>query len=305
MLKFSNYVPPMKEELEHQVLAIDTWNRELRLPAFFYNYFMDTFMLPAYTCDPMAPQDFEYPGLGSTNACYCNNGDYHTMPTINFEVRNKDLQFDIDPSMYMFLPYINYTQPMSLCILGVSSTKFKLEQDYQYAALGQRQMATFPFFAVYDRVANTVTAELGGASTMGGDDKVGIHVFASAIILTGLVVMLIYLIALRHLRLKAEEWLEKNADILFNHAKNLKTEDEIIDALVEHKDCEKVIQNPNHLMTPRNQIKSEFDRECGQPLVGQDEDQAKLSPISDRRSGASASPKMILPTKQFSNDPGE
>lgn len=234
MLKFSNYIPPMKEELQQQVLAVDTWNRELRLPYFFYNYFMDTFMLPAYTCDPLRPQDLEYPGLGKTSACYCNNGDYHSMPTINFEVRDKDMQFDIDPSMYMFLPYLNYTQPMSLCILGVSSTVRKLDQDYQYAALGQRQMASFPFFTVYDREKNTVTAELGGATMMGGEDKVGIHVFATSIILTGLVVMLVYLITLRHLRLKAEEWLEKNHDVIFNHAKNLKTENEIIDSLVEH-----------------------------------------------------------------------
>lgn len=51
MLKVQDYIPPMKEELAEQYMAIDTWNRELKLPKFFYDYFMETFMVPAYTCD--------------------------------------------------------------------------------------------------------------------------------------------------------------------------------------------------------------------------------------------------------------
>lgn len=51
MLKIEDYVPPMKEELNDSVLAIDTWNRETLLPPFFYKYFTETFMIPAYTCD--------------------------------------------------------------------------------------------------------------------------------------------------------------------------------------------------------------------------------------------------------------
>ena len=60
---------------------------------------MDTFMLPAYTCDPMEPKDLAYPGkLTGTYACYCNNGDYHAMPTINVELSNIGYQYDISPS---------------------------------------------------------------------------------------------------------------------------------------------------------------------------------------------------------------
>lgn len=55
LLKVANYIPPMTEELDNQILAIDTWRRETRLPPFFYDYFMDTFMMPAYTCDKMRP----------------------------------------------------------------------------------------------------------------------------------------------------------------------------------------------------------------------------------------------------------
>ena len=51
MLKIQDYVPPMKQELEQQVMTIDTWQRGTLLPDFFYEYFTDTFMIPAYTCD--------------------------------------------------------------------------------------------------------------------------------------------------------------------------------------------------------------------------------------------------------------
>lgn len=79
----------MKEELNQQYIGLDTWNRELQLPEFFFNYFMETFMIPAYTCDKMQKKDLHYPGMTDTYACYCNNGDYHTMPQINFEVATK------------------------------------------------------------------------------------------------------------------------------------------------------------------------------------------------------------------------
>jgi len=89
LLKIQNYVPPMKDELNEQWLSVDTWKRETQLPKFFYDYFMKTFMVPAYTCDPMEAKDLAYPSLPNTHSCYCNNGDYHTMPSINFEVTDK------------------------------------------------------------------------------------------------------------------------------------------------------------------------------------------------------------------------
>lgn len=89
MLKIQNYVPPMREELDQQYLAVDTWNRGTLLPQFFYQYFIDTFMIKAYTCDELTNEEQKYPGLSVTYSCYCNNGDYHTMPDINFEVRGE------------------------------------------------------------------------------------------------------------------------------------------------------------------------------------------------------------------------
>ena len=122
LLKINNYVPPAKEELEETMMAVDTWHRGTQFPPYFNDYFHDTFMIPAYTCDQLSDPKDQYPGFKRSFSCYCNNGDYHTMPTINMEVRNKGFQYDMGPSDYMFLPYINYTQPMSLCMLSVMPT---------------------------------------------------------------------------------------------------------------------------------------------------------------------------------------
>ena len=97
LLKIQNYVPPMKEELQKQVMALNTWNRETLLPEFFFKYFMDTFMIPAYTCDKMLASDLAYPGLSNTYSCFCNNGDYHTMPEINLQVTGDNFQYDMQP----------------------------------------------------------------------------------------------------------------------------------------------------------------------------------------------------------------
>ena len=58
MLEINTYIPPMKEELDFTMLALDTWNRETQLPSFFFDYFMSTFMIPAYTCDKLVQPEF-------------------------------------------------------------------------------------------------------------------------------------------------------------------------------------------------------------------------------------------------------
>ena len=161
--KVANYVFPSKEQRDAQGLVIDTWNRYVTLPDFYYNFFMEVFMIPAYTCDKMSPKDLAYPGFNNTYSCYCNNGDYHTMPPINFEMTGRHFQYDMDPSAYMFLPYLNYTQPMSLCLLSIQKSPDRLLDGNEYISLGQRAMATFPFYAIFDRENNTITMELGNA----------------------------------------------------------------------------------------------------------------------------------------------
>ena len=201
MEKVSNYIPPIKQELQAQALVIDTWNRATTLPSFYWRFFMETFMVPAYTCDKMEAKDMSYPGMQDTYSCYCNNGDYHTMPSINFEITDQNYQFNLDPSGYMFLPYINYTQPMSLCILGLDESPTTLPDGTEYIGLGQRALATFPFYAVFDRETNRVAMELGNAQDLGGEKEMGLQLAASAIIVIGLLVLLGYLIYLRKTRI--------------------------------------------------------------------------------------------------------
>lgn len=244
MLKIQNYVPPMKEELENQNLEINTWYRETQLPSFFYNYFIQTFMIQAYTCDELSKEEETYPGMSTTYSCYCNNGDYHTMPDINLEITKQNYQFDMGPAEYMFLPYLNYTVPMSLCILGVDSAYPVTSIDgSDYASFGQRALSTFPFYAVYDMDDLSVQLAIGGSTTNEGNGTLGVQIAISIAIVVVLFVMLVYLIYLRRNRIKAEEWLEQHKNTLFSHAANLKTEEEILEALVKSKELQDLLQN--------------------------------------------------------------
>lgn len=73
----------------------------------------------------------------------------------------------------MFLPYINYTQPMSLCILSIEESPDRLLSGNEYISLGQRALATFPFYAIFDRVQNSIQMEIGNASDLGGTHEKG------------------------------------------------------------------------------------------------------------------------------------
>ena len=58
--------------------------------------------------------------------------------------------------------------------------------------------------------------------------------------------MLVYLIYLRRNRIKAEEWLEQHKNTLFSHSANLKTEEEILEALVKSKELQDLLQERNN-----------------------------------------------------------
>ena len=46
------------------------------------------------------------------------------MPTINFELIEHNVQYDMDPQDYMLMPYINYNDPiMSQCIFAIDGYK--------------------------------------------------------------------------------------------------------------------------------------------------------------------------------------
>ena len=117
---------------------------------------------------------------------------------------------------------------MSLCVLGLQKSPDTLADGIEYISLGQRSLATFPFYAVYDRAANQVAMELGAAIDSKSKHEMSWQLTISAIIVLGLLCILAYLIYLRRSRLQAEEWLETNHHVLFSHGKNLKSEEAIL-----------------------------------------------------------------------------
>ena len=173
--------------------------------------------------------------MSKVYSCYCNNGDYHQMPDLNFEVIDRKFQYDMAASQYMFLPYINYTQPMSLCLLGLSELT-EYVGDSEIVAFGQRALSSFPFQAHFDVEGGKVSMAMAGSVDVNSSSSLGFQIAVSITIVVVLFVMLVYLIYLRRNRIKAEEWLEENKHILFSGAKNLKTEEEILEALVKSKE---------------------------------------------------------------------
>ena len=99
----------------------------------------------------MVEDEENYTGLDPAYSCYCNNGEYNDLPIINLEIASEEIQFNLEDENYLFLPYLNYTVPTSLCILGLESAPTqKLANGYEYVSLGQRALDEFPFYAVFD-----------------------------------------------------------------------------------------------------------------------------------------------------------
>ena len=230
MLKISNYVPPKREELKKQMIVVDSYYKALGVPQFFYDYYKSTFIIKAYTCDALPPTEFN--GIQNVYTCYCNNGDYHSLPDINFEVKSLQQQFDLSAQQYLLEPYLNYTRPISLCLLGLDTVNEKRD-GYSVVRYGQRTMSSFPLMVEYDRDNKSAMMNLGGISDMPDNQDMTMQLIISFVIVFVLFVMLVYLIHLRRNRIKAEEWLEQNKSILFNSALGLKSEEEILEALVK------------------------------------------------------------------------
>ena len=72
------------------------------------------------------------------------------MPTINFELVQRAVQYDMDPGDYMLMPYINYTDPvLTQCIFAIDG--YRVENTRKVLTFGQRFLAKFPLMVVYDR----------------------------------------------------------------------------------------------------------------------------------------------------------
>ena len=234
----------MKEELEYQEIAVDTYYRPMHVPYFFYQYFIDTFMIPSFTCDNVTA-NLTYTELDPVYSCYCNNDDYHSLPTVNFELVEYNVQYDLDAADYLLLPYINYTRPLSLCVFAVARQEQITQQgDAPVITLGQRFLAKFPLMAVYDRANSTGIMAIGGGTGGSGGDEFELQIVLSVVIITVLFLLLVYLIYLRRNRIKAEEWLEVHKDVLFGSTWGKMTEVEILEALVKNKNMADTLASP-------------------------------------------------------------
>ena len=172
----------------------------------------------------------------------------------------------------MFLPYLNYTQPMSLCILGLSKTQHATLDGVNYVGLGQRSLATYPFYTVYDRESNTAKIELGGAVSRQNAGTNFVPAIIAIAIVVILVVMVVYLIALRSMRIKAEEWLEKNRHILFSHANKLKTEGELLDSILNSPKLEAGGQGALDTPQMRKSVPSAMKKDAGSNLLNYEQE---------------------------------
>jgi len=108
--------------------------------------------------------------------------------------------------------------------------------------------------------------------------------------------MLVYLIVLRRNRIKAEEWLEQHKSTLFSHAANLKTEEEILEALVKSKDLHDLMENRNPttpVLSQNNFVGNNSPLGNGQ-LLGDNE--------SDNSKRTSSTTKRPHVKKEFSNE---
>ena len=213
------------------------------VPHFFYNYFIDTFMIPSYTCDNIYG-DMNYTELNpEVYTCFCNNDDYHSLPTINLELIDYDIQYDLSAKDYLLLPYINYTRPVSLCVFAVTQ---QTGQGYEKLGitLGQRFLSKFPIMVSYDRQNLNGIMIVGGSDPNGSGANFKLQIILSIVIITVLFLLLVYLIFLRRNRIKAEEWLETHKDLLFGNNWGKMTEVEILEALVKSKNMSDTLASP-------------------------------------------------------------
>ncbi len=93
----------------------------------------------------------------------------------------------------------------------------------EFVSLGQRALAAFPFYIVYDRENKSASVELGGATYLSDPEKRGTAVACAIAICAILGVTFVYLCYLRYAREQAEAWIEAHSNDLFTFAKDLKT----------------------------------------------------------------------------------
>lgn len=74
-----------------KVVMIDTFYRPLLLNEVYYNYFIDVFDVPQYTCHPSPTS---YIGIQTPYLCYCNGNNYQSMPSVTLLLSNNQYEYN-------------------------------------------------------------------------------------------------------------------------------------------------------------------------------------------------------------------
>lgn len=163
MVKVADYIPPIssKKQIQNSRVEIDTFYRTLQVPDDLYAYFVETFLIPSYTCDNITA-NLTYVESDTVYSCYCNNGNYHNLPSLSYSLLDYGIHFDLDNKDYLLLPYLNYTIPISQCLFGLNPQP-ATQHSERKTTLGQRFLAKFSLMVIFDRDSGTGKMAVGGA----------------------------------------------------------------------------------------------------------------------------------------------
>lgn len=83
LFRVADYILPAKNILQNEVVVLDTYYRPMHLPNAFYNYYIETFAIPQYTCTLI--DYLVYGEIVPTYSCYCSGSNFHSLPDIRLE----------------------------------------------------------------------------------------------------------------------------------------------------------------------------------------------------------------------------
>ena len=147
---------------------------------------------------------------------------------------NNGIQYDLSAQDYMFMPFINYTDPIDArCILALLS--YEEVVSAQEITLGQRFFAKFGLMVVYNRATKSAFMAISGGEPVNQTISIIGPILYGGVFSILFFGLLAYLINLKYTRMRAEKWLEVHEDVLFGNTWGSMTELEILETLVKNK----------------------------------------------------------------------
>ena len=130
------------------------------------------------------------------------------MPNIKIMLDvNDGLQYVLEPSDYMFMPFINYTEPIdSRCLLALLS--YDENSIANEITLGQRFFAKFGLMVVYNREENSAIMAIGGSEPINELISLILPIAIGVLFSFLFFGLVLYLINLKYKRMRAEKWLD-------------------------------------------------------------------------------------------------